>query len=259
MKRSKSRAKRKMMLICKCHDKVAGRNREVLGAASSPQPGPSPVRARSALTTCQRGKIQLGHRRGCDSTTARYLPPEAGGQHLPPQVTGADGRRAAGAVGRTPGAELLVRGLAARPGPAPTVPAPAGRFSSPPSPSACAGKAASPAWQRPTCRSRLPAAGIHRRSASPPPQRGSTGNADAASRGRLPRSSAPFREPHRRSAPTRVASPLAPGARTSRGGACAVGGACRRGDWQPRAWLLAEPRARSWAPRLPKVRAASQK
>lgn len=235
MKRSKSRAKRKMMLICKCHDKVAGRNREVLGAASSPQPGPSPVRARSALTTCQRGKIQLGHRRGCDSTTARYLPPEAGGQHLPPQVTGADGRRAAGAVGRTPGAELLVRG----PGPAPTVPAPAGRFSSPPSPSACAGKAASPAWQRPTCRSRLPAAGIHRRSASPPPQRGSTGNADAASRGRLPRSSAPFESP------TAARPPLASRHRSRRerarlgagpapwaGPAAAVTGSREPGCWQ---------------------------
>lgn len=60
----------------------------------SPWPRPPPVGARSAHTTCARGKIQRGHRSRRDSTAASFLLPGAGGEHLPPGVTGADGRGA---------------------------------------------------------------------------------------------------------------------------------------------------------------------
>ena len=92
----------------------------------SPRPGPSPC-GPDPRPLRVRGEIQCGHQSGRDSTTASFLPPGAGGQHLPPGVTGADGgrpdaatrpgRRGGNGAGRAPGAERLVRGLAAPSGP----------------------------------------------------------------------------------------------------------------------------------------------
>lgn len=145
-------------------------------------------------------KTQRGHRSRRDSTTAGLLLPGAGGEHLPPRVTGTDsrgarmwprgptegaartrGRPRAGA-GRLAG-RGLVRGPRRPAGPqAPTV---SERLAAPAalSPPVHSGKADSPAPQRPMRQLRLPGAGSRQRSTLWPPRRGGSGKADAALRG----------------------------------------------------------------------------
>lgn len=193
------------MLTCKCHDKVAGKTRRVLGAASFSPARSLPMRPRPAPTTCQRGnparsperaptaRLPAFSRQGLGDSTcrpgSRVL--TAGTRMWSRDPGGGEATAREGPPGQS-GSSAASLPRRAPSGPAPTVPASAAH-----PPLVRSGKAASPARQRPTRRSGFPGAGTRERSASRPPRRGGAGNAVAASRQHLPSSSAPFPQPYR--------------------------------------------------------------
>lgn len=175
---------------------MIGGRREILGpkgSIPSPRPGPSSGWAGSAHTTWERENPARSpeptRQHDCQASL-----PGAGGQHLPPGVMGADGRRAgmwprrwaAWTPGKTHGRRGEDRRQRACPQPSPPrrglslQPSPPGLAASAAcSPLFYAGKASSPARQRSTPRQGFPGAGSREWNASRLPRRGG-GNADPA-------------------------------------------------------------------------------
>ena len=230
------------MLTCKCHDKVAGKTRKVLGAASFSPARSLPMRSRPAPTTCQRGNPMRSPERArqhdCQLSPARGwgTAPAARGHGRWRRAPGCGhAARAAGRQRRGKGP----RGRAARPRPRcavgprrgplqpsplrpPTLPS-----SAPERPPHLLGSVrlgGRGSWER------GPASGAHH---------GHRGEAAPATQSRLPGSSFPVAPLLSRSRTAKTPPRSHPRRVTGSGGSAhAEGRGLRRRDWHPSAALF---------------------